>query len=39
MPALFQRTAFSLFIATLVLAALIIPIRKMMKESSAAGNH
>ena len=31
-PALFQRTAMSLFIATVVLAVLVIPIRKMMKE-------
>jgi POT family proton-dependent oligopeptide transporter len=30
MPALFQRTAFSLFIAAGVLALLIIPIRRMM---------
>ncbi len=36
MPALFQRTAMSLFIASLVMAALIIPIRKMLasKEQS-----
>jgi len=39
MPALFQRTSISLFIAAGVLALLIIPIRNMMKESSAAGNH
>ncbi|MDQ3068982.1 MAG: peptide MFS transporter [Acidobacteriota bacterium] len=39
MPELFQRTAMSLFIAAAVLAALVIPIRKMMKESSAAGSH
>ena len=39
MPALFQRTAMSLFIATVVLGLLIIPIRRMMRESSAAGNH
>ncbi len=32
MPVLFERTAFSLFIAMAVLAAMIIPIRKMMKE-------
>ncbi len=30
MPILFQRTAMSLFIAAVVLAALIVPIRKMM---------
>jgi POT family proton-dependent oligopeptide transporter len=30
MPALFQRTALSLFIATIVLAALVVPIRRMM---------
>ena len=39
MPALFQRTAMSLFIAAGVLAALIIPIRRMMRESSAADSH
>ena len=31
-PALFQRTAMSLFIAAAVLALMIIPIRRMMKE-------
>ena len=31
MPILFQRTAMSLFIAAAVLAALVIPIRKMMR--------
>ena len=31
-PALFQRTAMSLFIATAVLALLVVPIRRMMKE-------
>ena len=36
MPILFQRTAFSLFIAAAVLAALVIPIRNMMKERTAA---
>jgi POT family proton-dependent oligopeptide transporter len=39
MPALFQRTAMSLFIATAILAAMIVPIRKMMKESSMSGGH
>ena len=39
MPALFQRTAMSLFIAAAVLGALVIPIRRMMRESSAAGSH
>jgi proton-dependent oligopeptide transporter, POT family len=39
MPALFNRTAMSLFIATAVLALLTIPIRRMMKESSAADSH
>jgi POT family proton-dependent oligopeptide transporter len=34
MPQLFRQTAMSLFIATLVLGALIIPIRNMMRESS-----
>jgi POT family proton-dependent oligopeptide transporter len=33
MPQLFQRTAFSLFIATAVLALMIVPIRKMMGEA------
>ena len=35
MPALFQRTALSLFVAAAVLALLIVPIRRMMRESSA----
>lgn len=39
MPALFQRTAMSLFIAALVLGAMIIPIRNMMRESSTGANH
>jgi POT family proton-dependent oligopeptide transporter len=39
MPALFQRTAMSLFIATAVLALLIVPIRNMMRGSSAEGKH
>ena len=39
MPALFQRTAMSLFIAAGVLALLVIPIRRMMRESSAADSH
>src|SRR5690606_21537124 len=34
MPELFMRTALSLFIATAILALLIIPIRNMMKGSS-----
>jgi POT family proton-dependent oligopeptide transporter len=34
MPALFQRTALSLFIGAAVLAALIIPMRKMISEKS-----
>jgi POT family proton-dependent oligopeptide transporter len=33
MPALFERTAFSLFGATVVLALLIVPIRRMMGEA------
>src|SRR5678815_3985996 len=32
MPALFQRTAISLFISAAVLGAMIIPIRRMMRE-------
>jgi POT family proton-dependent oligopeptide transporter len=39
MPVLFQRTALSLFIATVVLSAMIIPIRRMMRDSSVAGGH
>ncbi|HET9370105.1 MAG TPA: oligopeptide:H+ symporter, partial [Vicinamibacterales bacterium] len=39
MPMLFQRTAMSLFIAAAVLALLVVPIRRMMKESSASGSH
>ena len=34
MPELFFRTAMSLFIATAVLALLIVPIRRMMREST-----
>lgn len=33
MPELFFRTAMSLFLATLVLALLIVPIRRMMREA------
>lgn len=39
MPLLFQRTALSLFAAAAVLGVLIVPIRNMMKGSTAAGNH
>jgi POT family proton-dependent oligopeptide transporter len=35
MPALFERTTLSLLIATVVLAALVIPIRRMMREAPA----
>ena len=38
MPLLFQRTAWSLLIAAAVLAALIVPIRRMMRESSATSH-
>jgi POT family proton-dependent oligopeptide transporter len=38
MPALFQRTALSLFVATAVLAALVVPIRRMMKGSSTTSH-
>jgi len=38
MPALFQRTAMSLFIAAAVLALLSIPIKRMMRDSTVA-NH
>jgi POT family proton-dependent oligopeptide transporter len=36
MPKLFTMTTVSLFVATLVLAALVIPIRRMMQEQVAA---
>jgi POT family proton-dependent oligopeptide transporter len=36
MPQLFQQTAFSLFIAAVVLAIMVVPIRRMMRDSSAA---
>jgi POT family proton-dependent oligopeptide transporter len=36
MPALFERTTISLLIATAVLAALIVPIRRMMRERGGA---
>jgi len=32
MPQLFMQTSMSLFIATVVLGLLIVPIRRMMKE-------
>jgi proton-dependent oligopeptide transporter, POT family len=32
MPQLFQRTAFSLFIAAAVLGLMVVPIRRMMGE-------
>ena len=38
MPELFLRTALSLFIATIVLALLIVPIRRMMRGSSAVSH-
>jgi POT family proton-dependent oligopeptide transporter len=38
MPALFERTTISLLIATAVLAALIIPIRRMMQERTGNAN-
>jgi POT family proton-dependent oligopeptide transporter len=38
MPALFQRTAMSLFIAAIVLGLLSIPIKRMMRDSSAAAH-
>ena len=37
MPALFQRTATSLFVATGVLLLLVVPIRKMMAKSADDG--
>jgi hypothetical protein len=36
MPQLFKHTAIALFIAAAVCAALVIPIRKMMEEKTAA---
>ena len=39
MPQLFQQTSYVLFGATIVLAILIVPIRRMMSESSVAGSH
>jgi POT family proton-dependent oligopeptide transporter len=39
MPRLFQQTAMSLFIATIVLGLMVVPIRRMMRESSVAGQH
>ena len=38
MPLLFQRTAWSLLIAAAVLAGLVVPIRRMMRESSATSH-
>jgi proton-dependent oligopeptide transporter, POT family len=34
MPALFQRTATSLFLAAILMAALVVPIRRMLKDRS-----
>jgi POT family proton-dependent oligopeptide transporter len=39
MPELFIRTAGSLFIAAIILALLIVPIRNMMKSSSMSAGH
>jgi POT family proton-dependent oligopeptide transporter len=39
MPRLFLQTSLFLFGATVVLALLIVPIRRMMRESSVAGAH
>jgi POT family proton-dependent oligopeptide transporter len=39
MPQLFRQTALSLFGAAIVLVILIVPIRRMMRESSVAGGH
>ena len=39
MPKLFQQTAWSLFIATAVLALLVPLIRRMMRDSSVAASH
>jgi POT family proton-dependent oligopeptide transporter len=39
MPQLFQQTALSLFGAAVVLTILVVPIRRMMRESSMAGGH
>jgi cell division protein FtsL len=36
MPLLFGRTAIALFVATVVCAALVIPIRRMMREKTTA---
>ncbi len=37
MPSLFDRTSLSLFIATIILGLLVIPIRRMMKNVHAEG--
>jgi POT family proton-dependent oligopeptide transporter len=39
MPRLFQQTSLFLFAATIILALLVVPIRRMMRESSVAGSH
>ncbi len=38
MPALFQRTAISLFVAAALLAVIAVPIKRMMRDSSAASH-
>jgi POT family proton-dependent oligopeptide transporter len=37
MPALFQRTAMSLFISAVVLGLMVIPIRRLMREVKTHG--
>ena len=39
MTPLFVRTTMSLFIASVILLLMVVPIRKMMKESSMSGGH
>ena len=39
MPQLFQQTSLSLFAAAGILALLILPIRRMMRDSTMAGGH
>jgi POT family proton-dependent oligopeptide transporter len=38
MPELFQRTTLSLFVGAAIIAALIIPVRRMMRESSLSAH-
>jgi POT family proton-dependent oligopeptide transporter len=39
MPRLFQQTTLSLMVSAVALGLLVVPIRRMMRETSVAGRH